>query len=61
MPDTTLIKLTAPVLTATIAQTDSRINEVTTATVEQTEDTKLNRIADENEGRKRVKVSLNDL
>ncbi len=61
MPDTTLIKLTAPVLTATLAQTDSRINEVTTATVEQTEDIKLNCIADENEGRKRVKVSLNDL
>lgn len=56
MLDIASIKLIAPT-----TQMGSQINEVTTATTEQTEDAELNRIADEREGGKRIKVSLNDL
>ncbi|HFK4759680.1 TPA: hypothetical protein ACG0MZ_001182 [Citrobacter farmeri] len=64
MPSTTIIKHTSPILTdltdATV-QINSQLNVLATATIEQTEDAELNRIADEREGGKRIKVSLDDL
>lgn len=61
MPDITTIRLIAPDLTATTAQADSQPDMLITATAEQTEDVELNCIAEEREGGKRRKISLNAL
>ncbi|APR30761.1 hypothetical protein BTW28_07060 [Citrobacter freundii] len=61
MPDTAIIEFTNPTLTdltAVTVQTDSRPIVLATKLEE---DAELNRIADEREGGKRIKISLDEL